>query len=176
MPDRCRTQEYQMAAAQAASSMAEYEISKQLVMASQPQPKDWGLLAQRGFNTIVNIRQDPTRAAEQAETARAAGLKYIHLPLPAYDLEPEHIKTFHEIITDPGNGKVLFHCRSASRTGLIWMLKRTAMDGWNEQQAEAELRAAGYDDNNIDTFLFCAEDYYERTVSPDFHLEKTPLA
>jgi uncharacterized protein (TIGR01244 family) len=161
-----------MAAAQPDEILAEYPVSEQLVMAGQPRPDDWTCLAQRGFQTVVNIRRDPARAHEQAVRAAAAGIRYIHLPLPAYELEPEHIKSFDAIISDRNNGKVLFHCRSASRTGLVWMLKRTVMDGWTAAEAEAELRAAGYDEDNIDTFLFCAEDYFERTLSTEIFLRE----
>ncbi|MCG3211453.1 MAG: hypothetical protein FOGNACKC_05099 [Anaerolineae bacterium] len=174
MTERCQNQEFQMAAAQAHRPMAEYPISDTLVLAGQPGPTDWAKLAQRGFTTVLNIRQDPARAAEQAQLAQAAGLRHIHLPLPAYELEPEHIAEFDRVISQPDNGKILFHCRSASRTGLVWMLKRTTRDGWTAEQAEAELRAAGYGDDNIDTFLFCAEDYFERTITPSFELHPSP--
>lgn len=176
MTNRCQNQEFQMAAAQAEKPLAQYPISDQLVLAAQPGPNDWDCLAERGFNTVLNIRHDPARAAEQAQAAQAAGLRYIHLPLPAYELEPEHIQTFNEVVSQPENGRIFFHCRSASRTGLVWMLKRTVIDGWSEADAEAELRAAGYNDDNIDTFLFCAEDFFERTVTTEFHLHPAPLA
>jgi uncharacterized protein (TIGR01244 family) len=165
-----------MAAAQPDEILAEYPVSEQLVMAGQPRPDDWTCLAQRGFQTVVNIRRDPARAHEQAKQAAAAGIRYIHLPLPAYELEPEHIKTFDAIVSEPDNGKILFHCRSASRTGLVWMLKRTVVDGWTTAQAEAELRASGYDEDNIDTFLFCAEDYFERTLPTEIFLQEPQLA
>lgn len=153
-----------MAAAHTAPTLAEYLISDQLTMAGQPSAEDWAKMAHRGFNTVVNIRRDPARAAEQARQAAAAGLRTIHLPLPAYELEPEHIAQFQRIISQSENGKTLFHCRSASRTGLVWMLKRITQDGWTEARAEQELRAAGYQSDNIDTFLFCAEDYLERAA------------
>lgn len=175
MTDRCQTQEFQMAAAQAHQPMAQYPISDNLVLAGQPGPADWAKLAQQGFTTVLNIRQDADRAAEQAQLAQAAGLRYIHLPLPAYELEPEHVAEFDRIINQPDNGKILFHCRSASRTGLVWMLKRTTRDGLTSEQAETELRAAGYGDDNIDTFLFCTEDYFERTITPSFELHSSPV-
>jgi len=56
----------------------------------------------------------------------------------------------------------VFHCRSATRVGLIWMLYRMVQQGWSREQAEAELRAAGYDDDAIETFDFCASDFFER--------------
>ncbi len=176
MRDRCQSQEHQMAAAQAEQILSVYPVSDRLVMAGQPSSKDWTRLAESGFQTVVNIRRDPIRAREQAEQAKAAGLRYIHLPLPAYALEAGHIEAFDAIISHPDNGKTLFHCRSASRTGLVWMLKRTVVDRWTKAEAEVELRAGGYDDDNIETFLFCTEDYFERTVSPEIFSVQPELA
>jgi uncharacterized protein (TIGR01244 family) len=170
MTDRCQNQEFQMAAAQQRQPLTEFTVTNNVVLAAQPRPDDWAELAGRGFKTVLNIRTDPARAAEQEKLATAAGLRYIHMPLPAYELEPQHLEAFNRAIEQPENGKIFFHCRSASRTGLIWMLKRTSQDGWTTAQAEAELRAAGYGDDNIDTFLFCAEDYFERTITPEFSL------
>jgi uncharacterized protein (TIGR01244 family) len=163
-------------ASESENRMVEFALSEQLVLAGQPQPQDWAKLARRGFKTIVNIRSDSQRALFQAKQAEAVGLHYIHLPLPAYELEPQHLATFNQIMNRAADrGKTLLHCRSASRTGLLWMLKRTVHDGWLEIEAEAELRAAGYQNDNIDTFLFCADDYSERTILPELHLEAVPF-
>ena len=91
MTDRCENQEHQMAAAQNGHNLTTYAITDLLVLGSQPGPTDWAKLANSGFDTVLNIRQDPQKAAVQAKLAEAVGLKYIHLPLPAYELDPEHV-------------------------------------------------------------------------------------
>ena len=151
--------------------MVEFPVNDRVVLAGQPQPGDWARLAQRGFSTVINIRNDSGRAAAQSKKAEAEGLHYIHLKVPAYELEPEHIETFNRILQQTGPGKVLIHCRTASRTGLLWMLNRIANEGWSRQQAEAELKAAGYDEEAMDVFMFCAEDYFERTMTLELHLQ-----
>ncbi len=140
-----------------------YAVTDQVLLAAQPQPEDWQRFAAAGYQTVVNIRSDPERAAVQAANARAAGLRYIHAPWPAYELEPEHLAEFARIVEDPATGKLVFHCRSATRVGLIWMLYRIMHQGWSREQAEAELRAAGYDDDSMETFGFCADDFFERS-------------
>jgi hypothetical protein len=41
-------------------------------------------------------------------------------------------------------------------------------EGWTQEQAEAELRNAGYGEDSMDTFIFCTEDFFERTEAvPD---------
>jgi uncharacterized protein (TIGR01244 family) len=143
--------------------MRTYTVTDQVVLAAQPQPEDWARLAQQGFRTIVNIRSDPERAAVQARAAEAAGLRYIYAPLPAYELEAEHIVAFAEIVDQSGDGKLFIHCRSGTRVALLWMLYRITRQGWDVAQARAELRVAGYEDDSMETFDFCAEDFFERT-------------
>jgi uncharacterized protein (TIGR01244 family) len=150
--------------------MLEYHVSDCVVLAGQSEPETWAELAACGFSTVINIRSDPARAATQAKKAEAAGLHYIHLPVPAYELESEHLAAFNKVISRVNHGKVFLYCRTASRTALLWMLKRIVYDGWTQAEAEAELRAAGYDEESMDTFSFCAEDFFERALNPELIL------
>ena len=81
-------------------------------------------------------------------------------------MEPEHIDAFDNVLNNVDHGKILIHCRTASRTGLLWMLNRVSNFGWSREQAEAELQTAGYDEDAMDVFSFCAEDFFERTTVP----------
>jgi uncharacterized protein (TIGR01244 family) len=159
----CETHELQ---AENSNKMAEYPVSDRVVLAGQPQPEDWPELVRRGFGTVINVRSDPERAVHQAHQAQAAGLVYLHLPLPVYELEQEHLATFNQVLNKTNHGKVLLHCRTASRTALLWLLNRVVYEGWSQEQAEAELRAAGYDDEAMSTFRYCTEDFFERAASP----------
>lgn len=144
-----------------ADGFPRYAITSRLTLAGQPQPGDWAGLSAEGFDVVINMRSDPERAAPQQQQASAAGLRYLHLPLPAYELEPEHLAAFHEIM-QAQQGRVFLHCRSATRVALMWLLERVVYDGWSREQAEQELRAAGYNDSSMETFAFCADDYFER--------------
>ncbi len=140
-----------------------YAVTPAVLLAAQPQPEDWAGLAAQGYATVLNLRSDPERAAAQGRSAEAAGLRYLHRPWPAYELEREHIDELAGILADSTTGRLVFHCRSATRVGLMWLLYRQLHHGWSREQAEAELRAAGYGDDSIETFQFCADDYFERT-------------
>lgn len=142
--------------------MIAYRINDQILLAGQPQPEDWQPLVQEGYRMVINMRSDPNRASQEGHNAEEAGLSYLHLPLPTYEIETEHIKDFHQAVTHAGNDKVIIHCRTASRVALLWMLNRMVYEGWTQEQAEAELRAAGYGEDSMETFTFCTEDYFER--------------
>lgn len=147
------------------SSYIRYEIEPQLTLAGQPQPEDWARIAAEGFTTVINMRSDPERAAIQQRNAEAQGLRYIHLPLPAYLLEPEDLAVYHQVMAEQ-SGRVFLHCRTATRVALIWLLDQVVYAGQSREQAEAALRAAGYGEDSMDTFIFCADDYFERAGLP----------
>ncbi len=146
----------------ATAALQSYAVTPTVVLAAQPQPADWRLLADAGIHTVLNIRSDPARAAIQGANAEAAGLRYIHAPWPAYELSPQHLAEFAALVEAPATGAVCIHCRSATRVGLFWLLYRMEHCGWSRADAEAELRAAGYDDDALETFTFCADDYFDR--------------
>lgn len=148
----------------AGAALRSYAVTPEVLLAAQPQPEDWARLAADGYTSVLNLRGDAERAAEQGRNAAAAGLRYLHRPWPAYQLEREHVDELAAIIASPATGRLVFHCRSATRVGLMWMLYRQLHHGWSREQAEAELRAAGYDDDAMETFAFCADDYFERAA------------
>ncbi len=147
--------------ARTSGSFIRYEVEPLLTLAGQPEREDWATIAAEGFTVVINMRSDPERAATQKSSAEAVGMQYIHLPLPAYLLEPEDLATYHELMRAQ-QGRVFLHCRTATRVALIWLLEKVVYAGWSREQAEAVLRAAGYGEDSMDTFIFCADDYFER--------------
>ncbi len=145
--------------------MIAYQVNDRVLLAGQPEPEDWQRLVEQGYRTVINMRSDPQRAAYQSHNAEEAGLSYIHLPLPTYEIETEHIQAFRQAVNHAGDDRLVIHCRTGSRVALLWMLNRILSEGWTQEQAEAELRAAGYGDDSMDTFIFCTEDYFERTAA-----------
>ncbi len=157
----CQTHQQNQAEAHA-DSFIQYTVTDHVLLAGQPQPQHWDDLVRCGYKLVINIRSDPERAAIQQRNAEAAGLRYIYLPLPAYELEQEHLESFHKLLVEAGDTPIVIHCRTASRTALLWMLHRMVYDGWTQAQAEAELSNAGYEADSLETFAFCTEDYFDR--------------
>lgn len=145
------------------AEMRSHAINERVLLAAQPQPDDWQRLAAQGYHTIINIRSDPERAAAQQQAAEQAGLRYVYVPVPAYELEAEHLAQIARVLDAPDTGRTVMHCRSGTRVGLLWLLYRTIHQGVSQEAARTELRAAGYDDEAMDVFEFCAEDFFERT-------------
>lgn len=103
-------------------------------------------LRKDGFVSVVNLRQanEPGADVEAAQAAaKAAGLKYIHLPFNAASPDEKIVESFLSAVADRSNQPVFIHCGSANRVGSVWMIKRVLQDGWTVERARAEAEAIG---------------------------------
>jgi uncharacterized protein (TIGR01244 family) len=112
-------------------------------------------LKKEGFASVINLRlATETGANVEAgrAAARAAGLKYIHLPFDAAMPDPKVVDSFLVAVADPANQPVYIHCGSANRVGGVWMIKRVLRDGWPAEKALVEARAIGLTSPAITAF------------------------
>jgi len=109
-------------------------------------PEAFTELRSRGFAAIVNLRQadEPGADVESASrAARAAGLRYVHIPMSSSAPLPEAFDAFLGALSDPANSPVYIHCASANRVGAAWLAKRMLVDGWDRERALGEAEAIG---------------------------------
>ncbi|MGE0593998.1 MAG: sulfur transferase domain-containing protein [Vicinamibacterales bacterium] len=98
-----------------------------------------------GFVSIVNLRlaSEPGAEVEREEAAaKAAGLRYYHVP---FDGSPDEraAAQFLDAITSPGAEPAFVHCAGGNRAATMWLIKRVAVDHWDEARAVAEAEALG---------------------------------
>lgn len=101
-------------------------IDQKLSVAGQPAVEEIGALAENGTTLLINNRPDgeepdqPGSAAEQA-AAENAGVGYLHLPVTGASLSREDVLAFREAVL-AAPGQVLAHCRSGTRSLMLWAL------------------------------------------------------
>jgi uncharacterized protein (TIGR01244 family) len=98
-----------------------------------------------GFVSIINLRLATEPGAEvekEAAAAKAAGLRYIHVP---FDGSPDPVaaEQFLKAITSPGAEPAFIHCGGGNRAATMWLIKRLAVDRWDVDRAVAEAAALG---------------------------------
>ena len=101
---------------------------------------------QMGFVSMINLRQasEPGANVLQAEAAaKAAGLKYIHIPMDAAAPDATVADRFLDAIKQPGNQPAYIHCASANRAAAMWFIKRVQIDRWDNDRAMKEAEALG---------------------------------
>ena len=89
---------------------------------------DIDALARAGVRTIVNNRpdgEDPGQlpAAEAKQLAEAHGIAYHHIPITAATLTRGDVDVFAATLRDAAQ-PVVAHCRSGTRSALLWALTR----------------------------------------------------
>jgi uncharacterized protein (TIGR01244 family) len=99
-----------------------------------------------GFVSMINLRlaSEPGANVPQAEAAaKAAGVKYIHIPMDAAAPDPAVADRFLDAIKQPGNQPAYIHCASANRAAAMWFIKRVQIDRWEADRAMKEAEALG---------------------------------
>ena len=89
---------------------------------------DLEALARAGVRTIINNRpdgEDPGQlpAAEARRIAELHGLDYHHIPMTAATLSRADVDAFAAVLRN-GQPPVVAHCRSGTRSTLLWALCR----------------------------------------------------
>jgi uncharacterized protein (TIGR01244 family) len=121
-------------------------VDATMACAGATTPEGIAAIKQLGYATVINLRQASETGANldaEAEAARAAGLRYVHLPLNGTAPDPDVVAQFLQVVTDPANQPVLVHCSSGNRAAALWMIKRLVVDGWDEERATKEAEELG---------------------------------
>jgi len=108
-----------------------------------------------GYASIVNLRQASEAGANvdaEEAAAKAAGIKYISLPINTASPDPATIERFLAVIVEPANQPVFLHCASANRAAALWMIKRIVVDKWDDAKATEEAAALGLTNAALRTF------------------------
>ncbi|HKY21713.1 MAG TPA: sulfur transferase domain-containing protein [Vicinamibacterales bacterium] len=99
-----------------------------------------------GFASVINLREVHEAGAEiekQEAAARAAGLRYYHLPLNSAKPDEKVADQFVKVIASADATPAFIHCASANRASAMWLIKRIAIDKWDVDRAMAEAEALG---------------------------------
>jgi len=109
-----------------------------------------------GYASIINLRQasEPgVQIDEQAAAAKAAGIRFVHLPFNAAMPDPAVVDAFITAVTAPENQPAFVHCASGNRAAALWMVKRMQVDKWDAQRAGAEAAGLGLTSSPLKSFV-----------------------
>jgi uncharacterized protein (TIGR01244 family) len=102
-----------------------------------------------GFAAVINVREANEARADveqEAAAARAAGLRFVHLPFNIASPAPDLVDRFIAAVTAPENQPAFIHCALGGRAASLWMIKRVMVDKWDEPRALEEATALGLND------------------------------
>ena len=157
-----KTDERTRAAEQTYAELPNFHtVNARLYRGGQPRAGGLQRLAALGVKTIINLRDDDAREAEEEREARALGLRYFNVPLSrAHRPDAKQIDELFALLDAKENQPVFIHCqRGADRTGALVAVYRISHDGWTAEQAldEAERYGMGFWQRGKKDFI---RDYY----------------
>lgn len=123
-------------------------LNNDFATAAQIEAADVALVAAGGYRMVVNNRPDGEVGVSQGSVtigaaARRQGLEYIYLPVSNDDLFNTANLDAFEWVLARAKGPVFAHCRSGTRTSILWAL--LAARHYPVDQVLASIRAAGLD-------------------------------
>jgi uncharacterized protein (TIGR01244 family) len=104
------------------------ELAPGLSVAGRLDRADIEALAKAGVRTLINNRpdgEDPGQlpAAEARRLAESLGITYHHIPITAATLTKAQVDAFAATLKGAAT-PVVAHCRSGTRSSLLWALSR----------------------------------------------------
>jgi len=109
-------------------------------------PKAMAALKERGYKTILNLREaseDGALIPESKAAAEAVGLTFINVPFKGSAPDDAVADAFLKVVKDTTNQPLFINCGSANRVGAMWLIKRMVVDKWDQARAVEEAKAIG---------------------------------
>ncbi len=119
--------------------------SVNLKLAGGSGPSATGLtwLAEKGYRTLVDLRESsevpPTFIADVA----GRGLRYVALPVSLKTIDAEHLARFNFEIGSADARPTFFFDSDGSRAGILWYIRRVTIDRVDPQIARREAKELG---------------------------------
>ena len=122
-----------------------HQVNANLYRGGQPTEEGFKKLRRLGIRTVIDLRDKNDRAKKEEAMAKAAGLRFINLPLsnwfaPNTAFIDGVVKRLGAVEDQP----IFVHCRrGADRTGTVIAVYRITHDGWTGKQASDEAEKYG---------------------------------
>lgn len=137
-----------------------YRVDDRVATGAQPTPEQVTSLADEGFQTIINLREESEfNDGPQARAARDAGMLFLRVPVSKQQPTDAAVEKFLSVTDDENVYPVFIYCGSGNRAAGLWMIRRVLRDGWVLADAEAEADRAGLKSAEMRDF---ARDYIRR--------------
>jgi len=118
-----------------------HKVSDDLYRGAQPTAEGVERLKALGVKTIINLRSSDT----DKDLPILPGIAYERIPMTAWRPNDADVVRFLQIVTDESRLPAFVHCRrGADRTGMMVAIYRIAVQGWDKEQAIAEMTQGGF--------------------------------
>jgi len=118
------------------------KINANYYRGSQPNASGVASLKALGVKTVIDLRSDEDRDAQESTFVEKAGMKYVSIPMTTHETPSlKKLDQFLKLVNDPANQPVYVHCvEGRHRTGVMTAVYRMTGEGWTPDQAFKEMK------------------------------------
>jgi protein tyrosine phosphatase (PTP) superfamily phosphohydrolase (DUF442 family) len=115
-----------------------YEVLPMLGGGGQPTDQGFRLLAEKGYQVVVNLRAEGEKIdlAAEEKLVMGLGLKYVPFPFVTKDVKEDLALQFMKLLEDMKDQKVYVHCASGNRVGSLMLVNLVLKQGMEMGKAE----------------------------------------
>ena len=118
---------------------------------------DW--LAEKGYKTLVDLRESSEANLAFITEATKRGLRYIALPINLKSIDRAHVSRFNLELAMGEARPLYFFDSDGAAAGTLWYIRRIAVDRVNNEIAHREAESLGL---NSQDYWSAARNYLER--------------
>jgi protein tyrosine phosphatase (PTP) superfamily phosphohydrolase (DUF442 family) len=118
-------------------------VDRQLAGGTVPTEAGWAFLLEKGYKTVIDLRETSEVQAADVALAARSGFRYIPLPVTPQTLNAATLAKFQEEITLAGSRPLLFFDDNGARPAVMWYLKQVSIDKIDPADAAREAEEIG---------------------------------
>lgn len=134
-------------------------VDDRIATSGQPTEAQLGAIARAGYTAVINLalHDDPRYSLpDEAGTARALGLAYIHIPVQFKAPTRPDLDTFFAAMDAHRSDRLWIHCAANLRVSAFLGLYRVLRLGWAREPAFAQWHALWEDPDEVWTSFIAA--------------------
>lgn len=137
------------------------QISDEITVGEQPDPKGIESLANSGFQTVVNLRtpdeEFPKLSIEdERKEVRGHGMVFHHIPVSMDKMAEEQVDKFSQSLAHSPL-PAFVHCKGGQRAGAFSLMHLALERGWTGDQALHIAKQMGFECDNDEMRKFVKE-------------------
>ncbi len=118
-------------------------VDPRLAGGSLPSAAGLGWLVEKGYRTILDLRESSEVSPSFIAEAARRGLRYVALPINLRSLDHDRLARFQFELAAPEARPLFFFDSDGSRAGALWYIRRVTQDRVDPQLARREAEDIG---------------------------------
>jgi protein tyrosine phosphatase (PTP) superfamily phosphohydrolase (DUF442 family) len=121
-------------------------VDPRLAGGSLPSTAGLGWLVEKGYRTVLDLRESSEVSPSFIAEAARRGLRYVALPVSLQALDPDRLARFQFELAAPEARPLFFFDCDGSRAGALWYIRRITQDRVDAELARREAEEIGLKD------------------------------